>query len=215
MANLEPMMTRSFDLLCFDTNAFKVSAFDVSKFVHEGGQHVTLQTLQNDLDVYLSTIKRELVAVINDDYEEFVLLSTKMTGVDHTIAKLKEPVLKLREKISCVRTQVNCQVDSAGSHILYLFAHTITLSQNLISVRSNSFKNNVVPLNYVLNYRSLSLNWSALSSKQVSQPNKAWKIGHYLSNVLHELEPKWQPTLSHPFVLKFLLRRRIYWYFNK
>ena len=59
-----------------------------------------LESLSSELDAYLATLRNRLLEVINDNYADFVSLSSRLVNVD--IAVL--PVLEIS---GCVRTS-NC-----------------------------------------------------------------------------------------------------------
>lgn len=57
---------------------------------------VPLETLKSELDKHLAYLKNRLVEVINDDYNDFVSLSTKLVNVDGAVMRMKKPLLELR-----------------------------------------------------------------------------------------------------------------------
>ena len=54
--------------------------FDVDKFVIECRKRVPLETLRDDLAVYLKILKSAMIELINKDYADFVNLSTNLVS---------------------------------------------------------------------------------------------------------------------------------------
>ena len=54
------------------------------------------------------------MTLINEDYEEFVSLSSKIAGADRSIARLKGPLLEMKKRIGEVREEVSVRLDTAG-----------------------------------------------------------------------------------------------------
>ena len=61
---------------------------------------VPLDTLKTELDKHLAFLKNRLVEVINEDYNDFVSLSTKLVNVDGVVLRMKKPLCELRVR-SC------------------------------------------------------------------------------------------------------------------
>ncbi|KAK7504893.1 hypothetical protein BaRGS_00003921 [Batillaria attramentaria] len=93
--------------LCFDKEEFMKKDFDVDKFVIECRKRVPLETLRDDLGVYLKILKSAMIELINKDYADFVNLSTNLVGMDKAISNLTVPLGQLREEVLSVRTAMN------------------------------------------------------------------------------------------------------------
>lgn len=52
--------------------------FDVDKFIIDCRKRVPLETLRDDLAVYLKILKSAMIELINKDYADFVNLSTNL-----------------------------------------------------------------------------------------------------------------------------------------
>jgi conserved oligomeric Golgi complex subunit 2 len=74
--------------------------FDVEEFLLSRAHTMSLQDLRVELRDYLSTLKEELVKLINDDYEAFISLSTDLKGEGARLNKLKYPLEGLRAEIA-------------------------------------------------------------------------------------------------------------------
>ena len=57
---------------------------------------VPLESLSSQLQAYLQVLKGRLVEVINEDYNDFVSLSTKLVNVDGAVAQMQKPLLLLK-----------------------------------------------------------------------------------------------------------------------
>lgn len=73
-------------------------SFNVEEFLLSRS-HTSLQDLRSELRDYLSTLKEELVKLINDDYEAFISLSTDLRGEGARLERLKAPLGTLRAQI--------------------------------------------------------------------------------------------------------------------
>ena len=54
--------------------------FNVDQFVVECRRRVPLETLRNDLSVYLKILQSAMIELINKDYADFVNLSTNLVS---------------------------------------------------------------------------------------------------------------------------------------
>lgn len=61
--------------------------------------YTSLPELRTELREYLSSLKEELVLLINDDYEDFISLSTDLRGEGARMGRLKAPLNGIREQI--------------------------------------------------------------------------------------------------------------------
>ncbi|KAJ7132766.1 COG complex component [Mycena crocata] len=75
------------------SDVFDVEAFLLSR------SHTSLPDLRSELRDYLSTLKEELVKLINDDYEAFISLSTDLRGEGARLGRLKLPLVDLKSQI--------------------------------------------------------------------------------------------------------------------
>lgn len=57
---------------------------------------VPLETLSTELQRYVTVLKGKLVEVINEDYNDFVSLSTKLVNVDGAVTQMQKPLLMLK-----------------------------------------------------------------------------------------------------------------------
>lgn len=85
--------------LSHDNPHLTADVFNVEEFLLSRS-HTSLHDLRSELRDYLSSLKEELVLLINDDYEAFISLSTDLRGEGLTLEKLKLPLDDLRKRIS-------------------------------------------------------------------------------------------------------------------
>jgi hypothetical protein len=65
---------------CFSRNDFMLDDFQVDKFVAECKKIVPLNVFKKELDEYLRLLKNALIELINQDYADFVNLSTNLVS---------------------------------------------------------------------------------------------------------------------------------------
>ncbi|ESO93530.1 hypothetical protein LOTGIDRAFT_232605 [Lottia gigantea] len=93
--------------LCFDKEEFMKPGFDVDQFVLECRRRVQLETLRDDLNIYLKILKSAMIELINKDYADFVNLSTNLVGMDKAIGHLTVPLGQLKEEVMSVRSAMD------------------------------------------------------------------------------------------------------------
>ena len=57
---------------------------------------VPLEALSAELEGHLQTLRNRLVEVINEDYADFVSLSSKLVNVDSSVLRMQRPLLDLQ-----------------------------------------------------------------------------------------------------------------------
>ena len=67
--------------------------------MHQAAGSGSLETLRDDLGVYLKLLESAMMDLINRDYADFVNLSTNLTGLDRLIEALRTPLGQLREEV--------------------------------------------------------------------------------------------------------------------
>ena len=72
--------------------------FDIEQFLLSRS-YTSLQDLRTELRDYLTTLKEELVKLINDDYEAFISLSTDLKGEGARLVSLKQPLAGLKQEV--------------------------------------------------------------------------------------------------------------------
>ena len=78
---------------------FSVDNFFIEVGVREGG--TSLDVLRDDLGIYLKVLRSSMIELINQDYADFVNLSTNLVGLDKSIQQdLTEPLRAYRDQAS-------------------------------------------------------------------------------------------------------------------
>ncbi len=70
-------------------------------------RRVPLETLQEDLNIYLKTLQNAMIELINKDYADFVNLSTNLVGLDKAINSLTTPLGQLNEEVMNVQSAMD------------------------------------------------------------------------------------------------------------
>ncbi|XP_045527191.1 conserved oligomeric Golgi complex subunit 2 [Pieris brassicae] len=89
--------------LCFDRNDFVKTNFSVDKFLAEHQDVASLETMRDDLGVYLKVLRLAMIELINKDYVNFVNLCATLIGFDKTIVKIQAPLGQLHEEVEDVK----------------------------------------------------------------------------------------------------------------
>lgn len=115
-SNYTPRTTASTELpiyvpLSHDNPHLTAEVFNVEEFLLSRS-HTSLHDLRSELRDYLTSLKEELVLLINDDYEAFISLSTDLRGEGSRLEKLKLPLDDLRKRISESRAGLQATQDS-------------------------------------------------------------------------------------------------------
>lgn len=84
----KPMTYNEHQALCFNKAHFSRSDFSVERFVGLARRRATLDQLHNDLRAYLRILQNSMVELINDDYTEFVNLSSNLAALKESIDKI-------------------------------------------------------------------------------------------------------------------------------
>ena len=83
---------------------FTVDNFFIEVSVREGG--TSLDVLRDDLGIYLKVLRSSMIELINQDYADFVNLSTNLVGLDQGILRIREPLERLDTEITGAREEL-------------------------------------------------------------------------------------------------------------
>ncbi|VDK70142.1 unnamed protein product [Litomosoides sigmodontis] len=78
--------------LCFNKDHFSRTDFNVERFLNLVRRRASLQQIHNDLRVYLKIVQNSMIELINDDYADFVNLSSNLVGLKETVDKLTNDI---------------------------------------------------------------------------------------------------------------------------
>ncbi|EFO16757.2 hypothetical protein LOAG_11746 [Loa loa] len=71
---------------------FSRTDFNVERFLNLARRRASLQQIHNDLRVYLKIVQNSMIELINDDYADFVNLSSNLVGLRETVDKLTKDI---------------------------------------------------------------------------------------------------------------------------
>ncbi|XP_075982646.1 conserved oligomeric Golgi complex subunit 2 [Anticarsia gemmatalis] len=89
--------------LCFDRNDFVKTNFSVDNFLAEHQNVASLETMRDDLGVYLKVLRLAMIELINKDYANFVNLCATLIGFDKAIVKIQVPLGQLNDEVLSVK----------------------------------------------------------------------------------------------------------------
>ena len=72
--------------------------------MREGG--TSLDTLRDDLGIYLKVLRSSMIELINQDYADFVNLSTNLVGLDQGIISIREPLDSFNDEIVSAKLEL-------------------------------------------------------------------------------------------------------------
>eukprot|EP00106_Octopus_bimaculoides_P001032 XP_014768474.1 PREDICTED: conserved oligomeric Golgi complex subunit 2-like [Octopus bimaculoides] len=98
--------------LCFDKDDFMKNTFNVDTFVMDCRRCVPLETLRDDLHIYLKILRSAMIELINKDYADFVNLSTNLVGMDKAINNLTEPLGQFKEEVLYVTSAMDSAIEA-------------------------------------------------------------------------------------------------------
>ncbi|KAG8712025.1 hypothetical protein FRC09_020291 [Ceratobasidium sp. 395] len=91
-------------------------SFDVDEFLLSRA-HTSLPDLRVELNDYLSTLRGELVHLINENYADFISLSTDLRGEGETIELMRAPLPAIVAEIETSRTELREIQDAVQSKL--------------------------------------------------------------------------------------------------
>ncbi|MCL7027685.1 hypothetical protein MKW94_025330 [Papaver nudicaule] len=92
--------------LWFKPNSFLQPNFNPESYISDLRTFVPFDNLRSELQSHLSSLKSELIELINRDYTDFVNLSTKLVDIESSISRMRAPLTDLRDKILLFRDSV-------------------------------------------------------------------------------------------------------------
>lgn len=86
----------------FKPEKFLQPDFEPDAYVSDLRRYVPLERLAGELEAHLGKLHTKLFEVINEDYDDFVSLSTKLVNVDSAVLRMKKPLLEVQGKVEAV-----------------------------------------------------------------------------------------------------------------
>jgi len=94
--------------MCFDKDDFAQPDLNIAEFIAKQRRAgVPLETLKEDLGIYLDILETAMYDLINRDYQDFVSLSSNLVGLDSAIEDLSNPLSRLRTDIETIRRKMS------------------------------------------------------------------------------------------------------------
>lgn len=128
--------------ICFDKNEFMKKTFSVDEFLQEHRNAATLETMRDDLGLYLKVLRSAMIELINEDYADFVNLSSNLVGLDQSIQGIQTPLNTLKDEIVSVRTTLEDTMQEVNEYLeqkRHLHEHLKSV-QSLTSARASMSK---------------------------------------------------------------------------
>ncbi|KAG7298108.1 hypothetical protein JYU34_018877 [Plutella xylostella] len=138
--------------LCFDRLDFVKTNFSVDNFLVEHQNATSLETMRDDLGIYLKVLRLAMIELINKDYANFVNLSATLIGFDKSIDKIKVPLGTLNEEVMSVKQCIESAMNEVSmwlsqrnslqkkKQLLKYYSQTIKCLHTLDKVLSNISK---------------------------------------------------------------------------
>ncbi|KAL6266886.1 hypothetical protein P5V15_003714 [Pogonomyrmex californicus] len=103
--------------LCFSELDFVQENFDVDTFLQDHRKNDKLETMRDDLGMYLKLLRSAMIDLINRDYTDFVNLSSNLIGLDKAINDLQAPLGQLREEVMQVRQTLDDEITAISTNL--------------------------------------------------------------------------------------------------
>lgn len=94
------------DQFIFKDTDFEDLEFDAAAFVARYRRVITLESLREQLIAYSQHIKRQLYAIINRDYKDFITITTKLDGMDTRMEMMVKPLFSLQIDLSSLQNNI-------------------------------------------------------------------------------------------------------------
>ena len=93
--------------LSFDKDDFAHADFQVDEFIAKHRRAgIPLETLKEDLSLYLEVLETAMYDLINRDYQDFVSLSSNLVGLDTALEDLSNPLNILKQDVSSIQNKM-------------------------------------------------------------------------------------------------------------
>ncbi|CAJ0928530.1 unnamed protein product, partial [Mesorhabditis belari] len=84
--------------LCFNKAHFAQNDFNVERFMNLARRRASLEEIHKDLRIYLKSIQNSMIELINDDYADFVHLSSNLVALKESISKIEADLESIWEE---------------------------------------------------------------------------------------------------------------------
>lgn len=175
----------------------------MDEFLHEHRNAAGLEEMRDDLGVYLKVLRSAMIELINEDYVDFVNLSSNLVGLDQSIdgiqsslGQLKEEIIMIKQMLidtmsevsDCIAEKLLLKSHLKSVHSAYYSLASISKLENLLKSHfsnedddddnaNNDSKNNINPI--ILQRSSLEmvqLEFNMQFCKDIFNANKNYNI---------------------------------------
>ncbi|KMQ97057.1 conserved oligomeric golgi complex subunit 2, partial [Lasius niger] len=179
--------------------------FDVDNFLQDHRKSGKLETMRDDLGMYLKLLRSAMIDLINRDYTDFVNLSSNLIGLDKAINDLQAPLGQLREEVMQVRQALDDEIAAISTNLndnlkirerkqsLHSLQHVYKSLKKLSSILSmETFMENPSKID-ILEQAAIELNQLKFhmsrckSDISVDQEKKSTELENLYLNCLNEL----------------------------
>ncbi|CAL8082945.1 unnamed protein product [Orchesella dallaii] len=96
----------------FESQEFLAEEFSVDEFIQNKRTRVPLDILRDDLGSHLKFLRSSLIELINQDYGQFVNLSSNLVGLDGRIQNIVGPLQRVKNELHGYEQSMDSNVES-------------------------------------------------------------------------------------------------------
>lgn len=85
--------------------------FSVDEFLAEHRRIANLETLRDDLGLFLKKLRSSTIKLINKDYADFVELSSNLIALEQDIMGIEDPLNKIKKEIMAIKTVLDEKIN--------------------------------------------------------------------------------------------------------
>ena len=86
-------------VFAFGESDFLVESFNPEQFIAKYSSSCDLDSLKSDISEFLTRCENAIMKIMNKDYESFISLATRLTGLKEKIAEIQIPLSHSREQL--------------------------------------------------------------------------------------------------------------------
>jgi hypothetical protein len=159
---------------------FEHPSFHAASFVAKYRRATSLDSLRSQLHSYTHSLKHQLYTIINQDYQDFIAIATKLEGVDQRVEHLRKPLLELRMDLTLLHDTIVSNIHAISGKIeqrrevsmkKQLLESSLACMKQLSNVEDvlNMKDSSVSSLPHTLTRRELMLKASSVSVSVMSE----------------------------------------------
>ncbi|KAI8467408.1 MAG: hypothetical protein J3K34DRAFT_481362 [Monoraphidium minutum] len=89
---------------------FEDPKFNPEAVVADLRRHVPLNIAKSELQAYLVRLKEQMIEVINQDFGDYVGLASRLSCVDGSVVRMKQPLLDIKAKLGSVQEALRSEL---------------------------------------------------------------------------------------------------------